>query len=174
MGPIKLPSVEEARGIIKDEFEFHCQRRDIDRATEESGKSSTQPAEQDSDDDDDDNMFSIINEMPTVSEIVKNELERYLEEERLAVKKKDADGTVQKKVDILKYWREKAASNQYPILCEMARIYLAVPASSGEVERLFSAGGVIKRRRRNRLKIKRVENLLLIKDHYSKLFSKQK
>ena len=39
-------------------------------------------------------------------------------------------------------------SNKFPVLSKMAQIYLALPASSAPVERLFSVGGKIFRAER--------------------------
>ena len=40
---------------------------------------------------------------------------------------------------MLKWWKEKSA--KWPALCKMVRQYLAAPASSAGVERVFSAAG---------------------------------
>ena len=48
--------------------------------------------------------------------------------------------------DVLKYW--SGQENVYPTLADLARKYLAIPASQASSERLFSTGGAIARDRR--------------------------
>jgi len=52
--------------------------------------------------------------------------------------------------DLLGWW--KSRSTQWPNLSKMARQFLALPATSGCVERLFTAGGVMHGDLRKRLK----------------------
>jgi len=61
----------------------------------------------------------------------------------------------------LEWWRENA--HQYPTLATLARQYLAVPASTAEVERLFSQAGLQMTDRRNRMAADLLEDLLIIK-----------
>jgi hypothetical protein len=53
------------------------------------------------------------------------------------------------KTDILKFWASK--QYQYPILAAIAKDHLAIPATSAESERVFSVGGDIVTKKRNRL-----------------------
>lgn len=76
-----------------------------------------------------------------------DELSKYLE-----------DGNLDKTENPLDYW--KANSSRFPKLATLARIFLAVPTSSGDVERLFSITGNIKRSRRSRLKNDKIESIL--------------
>ena len=50
---------------------------------------------------------------------------------------------------ILKWWKEHAAL--FPYLSQVARRYLAMPATSASVERLFSVAGQVVTAKRNRL-----------------------
>lgn len=52
--------------------------------------------------------------------------------------------------DLLDWWRTRSA--MWPNLSRMARQFLALPATSGGVERIFSAGGVMNGDLRKRLK----------------------
>ena len=52
--------------------------------------------------------------------------------------------------DLLNWWRTRSA--MWPNLSKMARQFLALPATSGCVERLFTAGGVMHGDLRKRLK----------------------
>lgn len=58
----------------------------------------------------------------------------------------------------LEFWRRNEI--RLPNLARLARIYLAVPASSGSVERLFSVAGAIARNRRGRTTIINLEKVL--------------
>ena len=51
--------------------------------------------------------------------------------------------------DIVKFWASRAYD--YPIMSQMARDYLAIPATSAASERVFSNGGDIITKKRNRL-----------------------
>jgi len=73
------------------------------------------------------------------------------------------ESTIETNFDPLEFW--KLNSIRFPVLSKLARIYLAVPSSSGEVERLFSIAGNIKRIRRNRLSNEKVEHILLWREY---------
>lgn len=60
------------------------------------------------------------------------------------------------------FWKGK--TDEYAKLKVLARRYLSIPASSGSVERLFSASGALMRAHRNRLSPPTVEALLLAKE----------
>jgi hypothetical protein len=64
--------------------------------------------------------------------------------------------------DILKYW----ASNEYefPIIARIARDHLAIPATSAASERVFSIGGDIITKKRNRLGASNTRRLLCLRD----------
>jgi hypothetical protein len=61
----------------------------------------------------------------------------------------------------LKWWREKRSV--YPTLFEMARVYLAIPASSAASERVFSAAKLILDHKRRSLTPDRVSRLIFLK-----------
>ena len=61
----------------------------------------------------------------------------------------DAERNNAPKMDSLKYWAE--TSIKYPLVAEIARHALCVPASSSSLERSFSKAGHIMRARRARL-----------------------
>lgn len=60
------------------------------------------------------------------------------------------------------FWKSKG--HEFMKFKMLARKYLSIPASSGSVERLFSASGALMRARRNRLTPTTVEALLLAKE----------
>lgn len=60
------------------------------------------------------------------------------------------------------YWRMKGSA--LPHFKALAQKYLAVPASSGSVERLFSIAGCISRARRARLTVENLEDMLLYRE----------
>lgn len=61
-------------------------------------------------------------------------------------------------VDPLDYWKKNRA--RFPRLCSLVHKYLAFPATSGSVERLFSVAGSICRSRRARLLPETTEKIL--------------
>jgi hypothetical protein len=65
----------------------------------------------------------------------------------------------------LTWWRER--KSLYPTLFEMARVYLAIPASSAASERVFSAGKLILDHKRRRLTPDRVSRLMFLKKNLS-------
>ena len=58
-------------------------------------------------------------------------------------------GKLDRHAAILTWWKDHAA--QFPYLSQLARRYLAMPATSASVERLFSVAGQIVTARRARL-----------------------
>jgi hypothetical protein len=66
-------------------------------------------------------------------------------------------------VNPLEWW--KISSYKYPILSQLAKAYLAIPASQASTERLFSLAGLCISDRRTLLEPSVVENLLLLSSH---------
>lgn len=64
--------------------------------------------------------------------------------------------------DPLKFWQKK--SGEFPILSRLAKRYLAFPATSGSVERLFSISGAIIRSHRAKINVSTAENILLCRE----------
>jgi hypothetical protein len=67
-----------------------------------------------------------------------------------------------KQTDILKYWLPK--QYMYPIVAQIARDHLAIPATSAASERAFSNGSDIITKKRNRLSPSMVRYLLCLRD----------
>jgi len=63
--------------------------------------------------------------------------------------------------DILKYWQSK--QYQYPIIARIAKDHLAILATLAESERLFSVGGDIVTKKRNRLSPSTLRYLLCLR-----------
>jgi hypothetical protein len=61
----------------------------------------------------------------------------------------------------LEWWKQRATI--YPVLSQMARVHLAVPASSAPSERVFSAASLVLDERRRRLDEHRVSRLVFMK-----------
>ena len=53
----------------------------------------------------------------------------------------EASGNPGRNVDVLDFWKQN--QDVFPLLAKMARIVLAIPASSAKSERVFSTGGLI-------------------------------
>lgn len=68
---------------------------------------------------------------------------------------------VPKDTDVLKYWQGKRAD--YPIMSQMTRDYLAIPATSAASKRVFSNGGDILTKKRNRLASDTLRYLLCLR-----------
>ncbi|CAM9570713.1 unnamed protein product, partial [Sphacelaria rigidula] len=64
----------------------------------------------------------------------------------------------------LKWWALKA--HKYLLIGHVARNALAVPASLGPSERVFSQSGLMMAQRGNRLKPERLETPMLLKDSW--------
>ena len=61
--------------------------------------------------------------------------------------------------NILKWWKQH--ENILPLLSNIAKTVLAIPASSAKSERVFSTGGNVVTKKRNRLAPKKVEKLII-------------
>ena len=64
---------------------------------------------------------------------------------------------------VLQYWKEK--SKKFPVLGNIAKRFLAIPATSGGVERVFSITGSLARARRARLRPKQLEDIILLREY---------
>ena len=64
--------------------------------------------------------------------------------------------------DVLKYWASK--EYEFPIIARMARDHLAIPATSAASESVFSIGGDIITKKRNRLGADNTRRLLCLRD----------
>ncbi|KFY91845.1 hypothetical protein V500_04432 [Pseudogymnoascus sp. VKM F-4518 (FW-2643)] len=70
--------------------------------------------------------------------------------------------TVGRDTDILKYWQSK--QYQYPLIACIAKDHLAIPATSADSERVFSVGGDIITKKRNRLSPSTLRYLLCLRN----------
>ena len=78
-----------------------------------------------------------------------------------------------KEENVLGWW--KSEEKHLPLLAKLARRILAIPASSGKSERVFSTGGNFVKEKRTRLNALKVQNLIIIKEnsaHVEDYFSK--
>ena len=67
---------------------------------------------------------------------------------------------------MLMWWKNQVASNSLPILSIVAAKYLCVPGSSTKCEQVFSQGGIIDTKLRNRLKALTLELLVSLKEEW--------
>jgi hypothetical protein len=86
---------------------------------------------------------------------IKAEIDSYLNEPEISDKE-----------DPISYWKQRNNNREFPSLTSLAKTVLAMPASSGGVERLFSVAGAISRSRRSRLTVGNIEKLLLCRNYY--------
>ena len=78
------------------------------------------------------------------------ELERYITQERMP-----------RDTNIYTYW--KAKQYDFPIIARIARDYLAIPATSAPSERVFSHGGDVVTKKRNRLTGESIRMIVCLK-----------
>lgn len=69
---------------------------------------------------------------------------------------------VKRDIDILRYWTSK--EYEFPIISRMAKDHLAIPATSAASESVFSVGGDIITKKRNRLGADNTRRLLCMRD----------
>lgn len=99
-----------------------------------------------------DSMFNLLDEAIETQRPERNELKDYLEE-----------FLSNSNVEVLDYWRDNG--HRFPIISEMARKYLGIPATSAGIERVFSITGAIARSRRANISVKHLCNVLLLRQH---------
>jgi len=95
-------------------------------------------------------VFGILNELDPTPLPERSEVDVYLEEP-----------PVEEAVCPLLYWKVNEA--RFPNLSRLAKRYLAVPASSSEIERIFSISRAIARLRRAKISVTSMPDLLLIR-----------
>ena len=69
---------------------------------------------------------------------------------------------IKRDTDILRYWASK--EYKFPIIARIARDHLAIPATSAASECVFSVGGDIITKKRNRLGAGNTRRLLCLRD----------
>lgn len=120
-----------ARAKFQDALShYQTRQREIDAAEMEEVDLDLEVANQDPDSDDD--MYA------TGTTGGETEYTRWIREKQAP-----------KNTDVLKYWAAK--QYEYPIISQMARDYLAIPATSAPSERVFSQGDDFLTKKRNRM-----------------------
>lgn len=97
----------------------------------------------------------MLEEENSGSEQPVSEIDLYLREKGIDV---DKDG---REECPLQWWKEREA--RFPILSQMARVFLCIPASSAPAERVFSTGTLVVRDTRRRLDDERIAKLMFLK-----------
>jgi hypothetical protein len=69
--------------------------------------------------------------------------------------------------DALQYWSAQAKSNNLPILCQLAEIYLGMASASVPVECLFSTAALIANGKRSNLREYKLEQILFVHDNFN-------
>ena len=110
-------------------------------------------------------------ELPVAEEIENCKIRK----EMLMFEKMEA---ASKEENVLGWW--KSQEKHLPLLAKLARRILAIPASSGKSERVFSTGGNFVKEKRTRLNALKVQSLIIIKenrahvDHYLSMINQDK
>ena len=86
---------------------------------------------------------------------------------RKEMKRYETFSYAHKGVDILEWW--KSHEKVLPNLSKVAKKVLTVPASSAKSEKVFSTGGNFVTKKRNRLGVKKVEELIVVKENKSQI-----
>jgi hAT family C-terminal dimerisation region len=150
---------EEAFELLENRFEaerlLQCHQTEIDTTIPESPPKKLKR--------DKGSLFECLGEDRTMQRVFsrrqKDEIQEYLSLPNL-----------EETANPLVFWREQ--ENNLPILSRLARRFLAVPAISGSVERVFSIAGALGRARRARIEINNTEDILLYREaRISQLFS---
>ena len=84
------------------------------------------------------------------------------------VKRYFADPAVSRNEDPLLWWRKN--ESRFPHIARLARLFLAVPATSTPSERVFSAAGNIVTKKRSALSPENVDALIFLNKNWSLLF----
>ena len=69
--------------------------------------------------------------------------------------------------DPVKFWKEH--SQQFPLMAEVAKKYLCIPATQISCERVFSSGGNVVSKHRTRMAPKRVDEIVSMKHNLAVL-----
>lgn len=68
---------------------------------------------------------------------------------------------------LLKYWSAQAKSENMPILCQLAEIYLGMASASVPVECLFSTAALVANGKRSNLQSYKLEQILFVHDNFN-------
>ena len=71
--------------------------------------------------------------------------------------------------DLFLYWKKRAST--FPILSKIFRIIHCIPATSSEIERVWSQSGLILNSRRSKLSNDNVKNLIFLKYNWDNVKS---
>jgi hypothetical protein len=168
--------------IVVKRFDKKCREEDNRRRTQEANDrapvDSTIPPQakrlktshdDDDDDDDDDDAFSDIlddiddNESSSRDEEKETLKRRAREELDGYVKHKFDKDDIHLKMDPLDFWKEKG--KQWPLVREVAKTILAIPASSAGSERSFSTMGRLLSNNRTTMLHDKVNKLIVLNKH---------
>ena len=108
---------------------------------------------------------NIPTDLGPIDDVVDAELRRYVASPLLPLRSNLPDGT---KVfnNPLDWW--KTNQGMFPILAQMARIYLAIPATSAPSERVFSVASRLISGRRNRMTPELVGKCLFVSENWER------
>lgn len=150
---LELPSQEEAMKMLSDEFDDWS--TDGQKTADVQLESDIQeiPVENQQNED----LFAMLAQVPDERVLESNEISQYFTEPKAL-----GNGKA-KPTDPLLFW--KINSSRWPTLSGMARKFLAIPASSAGVERIFSLAGWFSRARRASISVDNVARLLWVRDY---------
>jgi hypothetical protein len=148
----KVPNLDYVKTLLKNEI---TKEPELEIVQSESQSQSSQSSKTSALNKPKSKLFRSVGEIvedPPTQLPAPNEMDEYLKMIRL-----------QEKDCPFKFWQ--LHQEKFPNLSNLAVKFLAMPASSGTVERLFSLAGSIARSRRSRIKIDNLEQLLCYQDY---------
>ena len=152
---LQLPSANVALELLSYQYEKECTRLGIP-TNPPSGISATAALA-------DVQIITVQNERSNTMFDILREVRRKSshESQETEISKFMKEDPAEDNQSVLQYW--SARSTKYPILSKLAKKFLAIPASSSGVERIFSIAGSLARARRARLQPKTLENVIFLR-----------
>lgn len=145
---LQIPTLHHAQELMRFRWDIEKQKLEsVESSSEEQTSSSNDTG---TEKEDQNSMFDIVNESIQTQRVERGELDIYLEEQK-------APSHIQP----LEFW--KINNGRFPILSRIAKIILAIPATSAGIERVFSIAGNIAAARRARTSVKNMAAVLMIR-----------
>lgn len=157
----KLPSEKEVKDILKFQYTLECTRQGVTAGQKSSQPTADVQPDTTTDSSRPQSMFDLIRESAeSKKETGLDEMSEYLKE-----------GLLDEEQCPLKYWKRN--SSKFPILANIAKKFLAIPATSSGIERIFSIAGALARARRAKLLPATLEMVVMLRQHRKPILLKR-